>query len=151
MSFLKFAGGPDPQPKTSKIKVLASKSLKSKNRRRGSLPRPRGPGGWEAVTYTCHWHLPLALATGPRQPYSIPRPAAARTLPHDSKSRRKQFIALLPRRVITVQGVEDVRGCPPRSVANSTSNLNYSAMIRWNFLKDLCLRETYLSFVHAKY
>ena len=57
----------------------------SQIRRRGALPGPRGPGGWGAAGDTCHWHLPLALATGARPWHSVRHAAVrARTLPHDS-------------------------------------------------------------------
>ena len=48
VSLLRFAGGRDPQPKTSKIKVLASKSLKSTKfgaAARFLDPAARGGGG----------------------------------------------------------------------------------------------------------
>ena len=74
VSFLRFAGGRDPQPKTSNIKVLASKSLKSK--KFGAAARfldsaARGVGGrglhlpLALATGTWHWRSPAALYTAP--------------------------------------------------------------------------------------
>ena len=80
VSLLRFAGGRDPQPKTSKIKVLASKSLKSIKfgaAARFLDPAARGGGGpWGS-------HLPLALGTGT---WHWRSPVARYTAPRGSKN-----------------------------------------------------------------